>query len=184
LRSIPLDASSSLTFRDAVVFCRRVGVRYLWIDSLCILQDSRADWEAEAAVMGRVYGHALCMLAATCSADGAGGCRVRHPARFRKMDVDLEGGDQPARARVWADPAWCWAATLSGMNEGARTLQERQLSARVLHFTEYTVLWECREHRASTLDPWGQTAEERDADWDSRLFDDRRPEPSANDSRR
>ncbi|KAK4441897.1 heterokaryon incompatibility protein-domain-containing protein [Podospora aff. communis PSN243] len=183
LHSVPLDTLST-TFRDAVGFCRRVGVRYLWIDSLCILQDSRADWEAEAAVMGRVYERALCTLAATCSADGAGGCRVRRPARFRSVDLDLGEDGQLTRIRVWAGPLWRWAATLSGMNEGgdnrmppgplntrAWTLQERQLSARLLHFTEYAVLWECREHRASTRIPWGQTTKERDADWDFRLFD-------------
>jgi hypothetical protein len=42
-------------FRDAIVMTRKLRVRYLWIDSLCIIQDSREDWEQESAVMGEVY---------------------------------------------------------------------------------------------------------------------------------
>ena len=45
-------------FRDAIYICRTSGVRYLWIDSLCIIQDSRKDREAEIRRMGAVYqGH-------------------------------------------------------------------------------------------------------------------------------
>jgi hypothetical protein len=57
------------------------------------------------------------------------------------------------------------------LNSRAWTLQERQLSTRILHFTEYMVLWECKEHRASTQVPWGQSKEERGDDWGFRLFD-------------
>jgi hypothetical protein len=42
------------TFRDAVAITRKLGFRHLWIDSLCIVQDSRADWMCEAACMGDV----------------------------------------------------------------------------------------------------------------------------------
>lgn len=166
------------TFQDAITFCRKVGVYYLWIDSLCILQNSYEDWEKEAAVMGQVYQHALCTLSATCSSNGTEGCRVRHPHQYGSTDIDV--GNQ--RVRLWTKYPWRWAGTLSGMNEGnfiptpplnsrGWTLQERQLSTRILHFTEYMVLWECKEHRASTQVPWGQSKEERDEDWDFRLFD-------------
>ncbi|KAH8687919.1 heterokaryon incompatibility protein-domain-containing protein [Tricladium varicosporioides] len=43
------------TFQDAVYLTRQLGLRYLWIDSLCILQDSKEDWMKESATMGRVY---------------------------------------------------------------------------------------------------------------------------------
>ena len=46
-------------FRDAINVCRTSGVRYLWIDSLCIIQDSREDWEAETRKMGQIYQGAL-----------------------------------------------------------------------------------------------------------------------------
>lgn len=42
------------TFRDAVIITRKLGLSYLWIDSLCIIQDDAQDWSTEAAVMGQV----------------------------------------------------------------------------------------------------------------------------------
>jgi len=45
-------------FRDAVETCRRLGIQYVWIDSLCILQDSTEDWQKEALEMHRVYRNA------------------------------------------------------------------------------------------------------------------------------
>jgi hypothetical protein len=43
------------TFQDAATVCRAVDIPYLWIDSLCILQDSRSDWERESACMRNIY---------------------------------------------------------------------------------------------------------------------------------
>ena len=55
----------SQTFLDAIEVTRRLGIRYLWIDSLCILQDSTEDWNREAALMGKVYKYSYCNIAAT-----------------------------------------------------------------------------------------------------------------------
>jgi hypothetical protein len=49
-------------------------MRYLWIDSLCILQDNEADWENEAANMGLVYENASYTIAAAVAFDGTMGC--------------------------------------------------------------------------------------------------------------
>jgi len=40
-----------LTFQHAIIFTRRLGFRHIWIDSLCIIQDSKPDWEEQAAKM-------------------------------------------------------------------------------------------------------------------------------------
>jgi hypothetical protein len=42
-------------FLDAVRVCRRLRLDYVWIDSLCIIQDSKEDWSAEAENMHRYY---------------------------------------------------------------------------------------------------------------------------------
>lgn len=47
------------TFRDAIFIARALGMRYLWIDSLCILQDDLQDWQREPAKMCDVYANAL-----------------------------------------------------------------------------------------------------------------------------
>ncbi|KLU91869.1 hypothetical protein MAPG_10818 [Magnaporthiopsis poae ATCC 64411] len=55
------------TIRDAFVLTRRLHQRYLWIDSLCIVQDSINSWELNAKAMHLVYGHAYFTI---CAADG------------------------------------------------------------------------------------------------------------------
>jgi hypothetical protein len=54
-------------FQDAVVATRNLGIPYLWIDSICIIQDSKQDWEAESAKMGSVYRNAYVTIAASVS---------------------------------------------------------------------------------------------------------------------
>jgi hypothetical protein len=44
---------------DAVELCRRLSIRYLWVDAVCIIQGSKEDWQREAALMGQVYANAF-----------------------------------------------------------------------------------------------------------------------------
>lgn len=44
-----------LTFQHTVLLVRSMGIRFVWIDSLCIIQDDRQDWENEAKEMGTIY---------------------------------------------------------------------------------------------------------------------------------
>jgi hypothetical protein len=62
------------TFQDAIKITRRLGIRYLWIDCLCIVQDDAADWEAEAANMAAIYQNAYVTIAAAASTDSYYGC--------------------------------------------------------------------------------------------------------------
>ena len=43
------------TFQDAVKVTRQLGLRYLWIDSLCIIQNDPEDWERQSSLMGQIY---------------------------------------------------------------------------------------------------------------------------------
>jgi hypothetical protein len=63
----------ALTFRDAIAFTQKLGLQYLWIDALCIIQDSSAEWHKEASQMDKVYGNSLINIAATSSTDAEGG---------------------------------------------------------------------------------------------------------------
>jgi hypothetical protein len=62
------------TFQDAIEISRRLDIRFLWIDSLCIIQDSKEDWLKESVIMGDIYQHAYCNIAATAAPDGRTGC--------------------------------------------------------------------------------------------------------------
>jgi hypothetical protein len=51
-------------FRDAIKITRELGMRYLWIDALCIIQDCADDWKTEAAKMASIYAGAPVMISA------------------------------------------------------------------------------------------------------------------------
>lgn len=68
-RSIPLS-SLNQTFRDAINVTRSLDLQYLWIDSLCIIQDSPSDWTRVSAKICSVYNNAILNIAATSAANG------------------------------------------------------------------------------------------------------------------
>ena len=72
LQEIMLDTLPR-TFTDAVVCVYRLGIRYLWIDCLCIIQDSKEDWLQQSAIMAEIYSNALVNFAATASSSCDGG---------------------------------------------------------------------------------------------------------------
>ncbi|KAF2092633.1 HET-domain-containing protein, partial [Rhizodiscina lignyota] len=65
------------TFRDAVVVTRMLNVRYLWIDSLCIIQGNKEDWAKEAVRMCDYYQNALCTITSAHSPSSHGGLFVQ-----------------------------------------------------------------------------------------------------------
>jgi len=71
-RRIPLEKLPQ-TFQDAIELTRRLGIRYIWIDSLCIVQDDASDWADESKQMGTIYERSYLTIAATSAPDGDGG---------------------------------------------------------------------------------------------------------------
>jgi hypothetical protein len=70
LREISL-AQLSQTLQDAIEITRLLGFQYLWVDSMCMIQDDDNDWLQEANAMGAIYENAYCTLAATDGIDGS-----------------------------------------------------------------------------------------------------------------
>ncbi|KAF2745114.1 hypothetical protein M011DRAFT_389521, partial [Sporormia fimetaria CBS 119925] len=66
------------TFQDAISVTHELGLSYVWIDSLCILQDSTSDWADEAQRMAGVYGSASLNIAATASTSSDAGLLIGH----------------------------------------------------------------------------------------------------------
>lgn len=75
-RNIPWSALPK-TFQDAIVFARRLDMPYIWIDSLCIVQDSKEDWFVQSSKMAGIYEYASITLAATVASGGTAGCFVQ-----------------------------------------------------------------------------------------------------------
>lgn len=75
MRQIPLEKLPR-TIRDAVTVTRSLGIRYLWVDALCIIQDSQSDWRAEAPKMMNVYRNAYLTIAATVGDNADSGLAI------------------------------------------------------------------------------------------------------------
>jgi hypothetical protein len=83
-KSIVLD-SASRTFQDAIGVTRRLGIPYLWVDSLCIIQDDDdgRDWQLENSRMGDLYNNATVTICAAASASTENGLFVKPDDRIQ-----------------------------------------------------------------------------------------------------
>ncbi|OIW32526.1 HET-domain-containing protein [Coniochaeta ligniaria NRRL 30616] len=144
-------AELSPNFQDAITIARRLGFRYLWIDSLCIIQDSRADWEHESGRMAAVYGDAtLTISAMASSASNVGILTPRPSSESVPMPTTLPlflGNDRPEVVMVErADPEEESLDTLyhkGPLSGRGWTLQESILSRRHLYFGARQIYWKC-----------------------------------------
>jgi hypothetical protein len=81
------------TFRHAIEIARRLSLRYLRIDSLCIIQGSEAGWLNESAAMEDVYKHLYCNIAATSASGGSEGCSFeRNSGDVRTFQIIIPKG--------------------------------------------------------------------------------------------
>jgi hypothetical protein len=148
-----------LTFKDAVQHCRLLGVDYLWIDSLCIIQDNEKDWNHQAAIMAFIYTRAECTLIAASSEDSTQGCRV-DPLFQRRYPIsphlDLDFGDKRIRFFAQSPRDWTEEYGENPLIHRAWTLQEKELSRRAIHFSSNMLLWECKTLKGSSELPWSE----------------------------
>jgi hypothetical protein len=142
----------SKTFRDAITLTRTLGFNYIWIDSLCIIQDDGSDWEIESAKMASVYSNGHLTIAATHSSNGQGGL-FTHTKDFRVSGKTPDEEDFCLYFRERIDhhiDAGLESAELTSTEKyypllsRAWVYQERMLSTRILHFGRYEMFFECK----------------------------------------
>lgn len=159
------------TFQQAIVFTRNLGLQYLWIDSLCIIQkqDDQRDWLREGAMMANIYSNATITIAAM----SAHNCNEGWD----------DGRDEPSRA-IWSCGSrtcrWFsvpreWLHRVPPLARRAWFFQEYILSRRLIHFDFEDVVWKCqsvaacpsRNHRAPRTGPLIYNKEEDVEEWKS-----------------
>lgn len=142
------------TFAHACRLTKALGFRYIWIDSLCIIQDNRLDWEREAAKMGEVYSEAALVIAASSANSSDEG--FLNP---RKDDYQgqVEVRD-PSSHSIWSRKSYTvhyrrsiFHTSRTSLNPGtgllgtrAWTFQEQALARRFVSFGPRELSWECR----------------------------------------
>lgn len=152
--------SLAKAYQHCITLAVRLGVQFVWIDALCILQDSDPDWRRESSNMGKVYENAYLVIAASLAIDGDDGFFFDR-SEYKELELpDKEHRQWPPAppgnvfARVyepqhapfrdqWVNPVRDAADDLPLFGR-AWAFQERILATRVLHFTPFEMLWECR----------------------------------------
>jgi hypothetical protein len=136
------------TFQDAILFTNLLHLQYLWIDSICIIQDDTNDWEEQSAQMSQIYSNSYITIAASRSADDEGGfLGTRHECFPVNVDFSL-GNGTVFIAPVCLEFGKTDIGSLNDMPLSSRawTLQERYLSRRTIHFSQDQAYWECGNH--------------------------------------
>ncbi|KAH6672104.1 heterokaryon incompatibility protein-domain-containing protein [Halenospora varia] len=133
------------TIQDAVTVTRRLGLRYLWVDALCIKQDSKEDWASESSKMADIYGNATITIAAAGGSNCSAGCFIEassNPShtleRIRLPLPDLSIGT----ISLWVQNIY--HPLEDALNKRAWALQERLLSPRLLVYSSGSVSWQCQ----------------------------------------
>lgn len=141
-KSISMTTLSN-NFQDAIRVTRILGIQYLWIDSLCIIQDSMEDWLRESARMGEIYKNSILTIAATNAADSTTGFLRKRPAEVHCQLQGDRGKMVPVYIRSRID-WYCFPEIVGPLTRRAWVLQERLLSRRILHFGGQQTMWQCR----------------------------------------
>ncbi|KAK8195307.1 heterokaryon incompatibility protein-domain-containing protein [Phyllosticta capitalensis] len=163
------------TFRDAMLYARRLDLDFIWIDSMCIIQGADGDWGRESTKMFQYYSNAYVTLASTFSSDCNGGLfSERHikASKLHLLDMKFRGQRYP----VYACYDFCSQGTLVDLFEKKNIVQElgdsfqllrrawiyqeRLVSPRLLLFSEKQLIFECfggrwfQEKDKTTLDTY------------------------------
>lgn len=145
-RQIPGEILSR-SFKDAILLTKRLNLHWLWVDSLCIIQDSPEDWERESRDMDAVYSHSFLNIAASAAEDGRGGCfqfrrhQLQHPCKVR-IAWTGDMGDYYITGRLYGSEH---ELRVLPLNKRGWVLQERILAPRTLHCAVDSFVWECNE---------------------------------------
>ncbi|KAF4627445.1 hypothetical protein G7Y89_g10711 [Cudoniella acicularis] len=166
---VPFDAIP-IKYKDSIRITRALGIRYLWIDSLCIIQDSPKDWTTEALKMAAVYGCSACNISYTHAPSEEPAKRYLRDPRVNIPCKLTAASARPSRLsafgvnHLWSKPlppaavvvqpvagaihgSWSTEAyrRVCSLLSRAWVFQERLLCPRTIYYGHDRLLWECCE---------------------------------------
>ncbi|KAH8746736.1 heterokaryon incompatibility protein-domain-containing protein [Hyaloscypha sp. PMI_1271] len=134
------------TILDAMALCRDIGCRYLWVDSLCIVQDSKNDKHHQISSMADVYSLSFLAIAACAGDDAnAGLAPYGKPRRYSAISSLIRSNSNGSFVASWSPQVAAQEIVESVWASRGWTLQEYALSRRVLFFTGEYVFLRCEK---------------------------------------
>ncbi|KAM0801878.1 heterokaryon incompatibility protein-domain-containing protein [Usnea florida] len=146
-------------FQDAIYIAEWFQIDYLWIDSLCIVQDSHDDWIRESCKMKDIYRNSVLTVAASRATDPSKGCFTDRNLEFVEPIKVCVSNETKEYMAMIDSHSLEQAIHDSPLSKRAWAFQERLLSSRVLHFGNNQMLWECNEMFACETCPGGFQSE-------------------------
>ncbi|KKY28927.1 putative heterokaryon incompatibility [Diplodia seriata] len=157
---IPIDTIPK-TLHDAILVTRVLGIQYLWIDALCIIQDDASDWQQEAIQMGQIYRNAAATIVAAAATTSNQGFLARPRDRmnvripYTSSTTTSTPGSGKAKGtfqlwqRVTAHLSEDITVQASAWSTRAWTFQEQHLSTRALYFGTHLTHFQCQRDVAA-----------------------------------
>ena len=146
-------------FQDAINLTRQLGVNYLWIDSLCIMQDEddHSDWDRECLIMDKVYSHAFLNISATLSQNGTESLFHQDHSQAPSLPPGIDYSTYGNSKKQYILNTNFWHDEISDgpLNNRGWVFQERFLACRILHFGQRQIGWECQVSEAIGAFPGG-----------------------------
>jgi Heterokaryon incompatibility protein (HET) len=141
-------------FKDTMEVALALGIRYVWIDSLCIIQDDEQDWDREAFLMSQVYRNATVTFLATAGESTQSQLFQRQSNRIRKVfkmpfkskyQADIQGTVSLASSNTLSIGHSIISPVINASRWGTRgwTFQEREISRRVVFFSDAGIAFQC-----------------------------------------
>jgi hypothetical protein len=185
--NVPSDALPDI-FSEAIRVTRYLGLKYLWIDSLCIIQGSKSDWTIEASMMSAVYSNAVCVIAFLFPPRGSstqirstnrGYFETRPEYQSRIPPTQVRNDPRSSTPCIIREPTAARTGICIVSDEHdevlrksfqewpwasrAWTFQERLLSPRTILYGHRTNMWECVETFCDELTGTIQTRDSQKA---------------------
>jgi hypothetical protein len=154
MEAIPFERLP-LTFKDALKILRGLSLDYIWIDSLCIIQDSEEDWQKESSLMSSVYGGSTVTIAASSARNASQGCFLRPPTFNGGLRARIKDGERQRVQDFRGQEVYELSTFGTYLGSRGWALQEKILPPRTIHFSDRGAFWECRTLIASEDLPEG-----------------------------
>ncbi|KAK2486202.1 hypothetical protein H9L39_00129 [Fusarium oxysporum f. sp. albedinis] len=151
------------TIHDAILTSQKLGIGFIWVDSLCIIQDSKADDKnIEIGQMTQVYTHAAFTIAARSAPDAHTGFLHERSLPSGTTIVDFCSEDGKTRQCTLTFESAAKDEDANVLDTRGWTLQEYLMSRRLLIIGSWTTTWSCRKERVGNCDGWTLDREKGD----------------------